>query len=289
LEGHQPTAALKLAVHKLGFTESQTHWTRLAGGHSNISWKMATAENNFVVKLYPQLWDNPLFANSVELEAGAMIAFGPLRLAPQMIGRGQADKLDFIVYKHIVNDNTTLSPLKVGALLRRVHRQGATVLEFKRNLRLGQQPNRIIEQLTVGLSSVTKDLLLEVANSFSPIKNPVLLHGDATPANFVTSSTGLMLLDWQCPILGDPCFDLALFLSPSMRLAYGYDVVTQQDEDQILQGYGRADISTRYSGVRSAYHALFAAYSFWQVENGNHQYSAGFEAEMKALQNIRDS
>ena len=51
----------------------------------------------------------------------------------------------------------------------------------------------------------------------APVGHPCLIHGDTVPNNFIQSVDALVLIDWQCPALGDPVLDLAIFLSPAMQ------------------------------------------------------------------------
>jgi aminoglycoside phosphotransferase (APT) family kinase protein len=57
------------------------------------------------------------------------------------------------------------------------------------------------------------------------------------------------LIDWQCPAVGDPCEDIAIFLSPAMQLAYRGTVLSRAEEQVFLTAYSDASTLKRYANI----------------------------------------
>jgi aminoglycoside phosphotransferase (APT) family kinase protein len=110
-----------------------------------------------------------------------------------------------------------------------------------------------------------------------------LIHADPVATNVITGreTQEPILIDWQCPALGDPCDDLAIVLSPSMQHAYGAPLTKGQSAD-FLTGYPRTETADRYTGLAPFYALRFAAYARWCHENDRG--SGGEEHELAAME-----
>jgi thiamine kinase len=97
-----------------------------------------------------------------------------------------------------------------------------------------------------------------------PVRTPSLVHTDCGPGNIVRSGGRLVLIDWQCPGLGDPVEDLACVLSPAMLVLYGCRPLSVATTDAFLDAYPDADTVARYRRDAEAWHFRIAAYCAWR-------------------------
>ncbi len=62
----------------------------------------------------------------------------------------------------------------------------------------------------------------------------------------------LTLIDWQCPAIGDPCLDLALFLSPTMQQVNGKTPLSGAEVAAFLEAYDNPQVTCRYHAPGTA-------------------------------------
>ena len=70
-------------------------------------------------------------------------------------------------------------------------------------------------------------------------------HTDVARDNFVKTSQGLRLIDWEKPRMDDRTYDIACFLSEAAQLWCSQEVVTWEDRENFLKAY------TRLSGKKA--------------------------------------
>ena len=117
----------------------------------------------------------------------------------------------------------------------------------------------------------------------------VLLHGDPVAANIVIGPDGPVFIDWQCPATGDPCADIAILLSPAMRMLYRGGTPCAGDTERFFATYGDAWTAARHHALAPVFHWRMAAYCLWRAGTGAPAYSAAAEAELSALADLRKS
>ena len=110
-----------------------------------------------------------------------------------------------------------------------------------------------------------------------------LLHGDPVPANIIAGARSLRLIDWQCPAIGDPCEDLAVFLSPAMQMTYRGSKLGTRETSEFLSAYPDPGIIARYRQLAPWYHWRMAAYCLWQAANGDPKAIDAKQAEIRAM------
>ena len=110
-----------------------------------------------------------------------------------------------------------------------------------------------------------------------------LVHGDPVPGNVVVHAGRAVLIDWQSPCLGDPCEDLAIFLSPAMQSVYRKAPLSAGEVSAFLRAYGDTHTVRRYLALRPWFHWRMAAYCLWQEEQGCADYREGLRLELEAL------
>jgi len=110
-----------------------------------------------------------------------------------------------------------------------------------------------------------------------------LLHGDPVPGNIVVRDGQAALIDWQCPALGDPAGDLAIFASPAMQRVYRGAPLGVEEKQDFLAAYPDRAAVDRYRALAPWTHWRMAAYCLYQAERGRAAYGEGLELERAAL------
>jgi len=288
MHSKHPSSALRNAVKAVGFDTKGSSWLSVSGGHSNQVWRIICDGKRLVVKSFPTDWNNPLFENSAHLEIWSLQNLATLHIAPVYQGSGTANGIPFVVYEHLDTVGETIAPEDVGVVLRQLHQSTAKLNTAFRNVPQLQNPVRRMLNLNLDIPASVSRILDVNQDAFETVPRRSLLHGDPTMSNFVLSRHGLKLIDWQCPALGDPIWDLAVFLSPAMRVAYRQKIVTEQDIDACLLGYGDDEIANSFRKHRSLFAAIFATYCIWQCQQGKLQYSSALDAELEVLDKAKD-
>ncbi|CUH51376.1 Phosphotransferase enzyme family protein [Shimia marina] len=238
---------------------------------------------SIVVKLYKGPARNPLFPNDPDAEARLLRFLAPNDIAPKLLGCFETGAGRCNVYAHIPGNIWSENTESVAKLMRKLH--GLPPPQGLRLIPDGAAALRAqIEtiQSQYGQNLPFPDALSEIA---VPANAPmVLLHGDIVPGNLIENETGLYLIDWQCPAVGDPCEDIAVFLSPAMQSLYRGKVLSQTEADAFFDGYDAPEITTRYKRLAPLYHARMATYCQWQIEHDQPAYAEGLQLELEALQ-----
>lgn len=256
----------------------------LYGGRTNRVWKVLGDDGDKVLKLYRNSTGNPLFRNDADLEARCLSALEHTGFVPRLRAAGQHLNDRWVFYDHAPGSPWEQGPEQVGALLRRLHSLSVPIPApqgCNGSADLGTHGDRI-------LATCRSALRLELNGKrpdthVPPTPMTCLIHGDPVAGNILVSQDGLTLIDWQCPVMGDPCEDLALFLSPAMQRLYRGKPLSSQEEGRFLRAYGRPDVVSRYGALRSWFAWRMAAYCLWRVEHGAEDYEHGLQLEMDAL------
>ncbi|CUK11992.1 thiamine kinase [Ruegeria denitrificans] len=256
----------------------------LYGGRTNQVWKVLDGNGGKVLKLYRSGLRNPLFRNDAELEAQCLTALEPTGFVPRLRTTGQHHNGRWVFYDHAPGSPWQKDPAQVGILLRRLHALDLPI-QAPRGCNGSADLDRHGQSILDGCTSVMRLQLdlLKPADLVPPTQHTCLIHGDPVAGNILVAPSGLTLIDWQCPAQGDPCEDLALFLSPAMQHLYRGSALTSAEEDQFLSAYDHVDIVARYKSLRSWYAWRMAAYCLWRVENGAPDYASGLEQERATL------
>lgn len=258
-------------------------WQALFGGRTNAAWMGQTTQGDIVVKLYSGPAQNPLFPNDPSAEARLLRLLASQGFAPELLAKLHTDVGLCNVYAHIPGQTWQAGTPEVARLMRRLH--GIAPLTGLRNTANGSA--ELISQTRIILKKCASgDDLAQFEPAFEPIgaAPKVLLHGDIVPGNLIRNAHGLHLIDWQCPAIGDPCEDIAIFLSPAMQFLYRGAPLGDVETEAFLTAYGSHDVTQRYHALAPYYHWRMAAYCLWQLENGRPDYAQGFDLERAALQ-----
>ncbi|MCA0044252.1 phosphotransferase [Celeribacter litoreus] len=266
-----------------GLGMQSCEWTSLKGGRTNRAWRAKCSDDDVVFKVFDQARANPLFPNDPDAEATAMVTLRGTGLAPNFRYRMQFEDAECLVYDHQPGEALpgfdanaaktlwNLHQIKVPDGLRRVScTPDALIAEGKWFLRNADHPS-------VEMIANRQPCLINL--SCGP---DVFLHGDPVPSNFVRHGEALTLIDWQCPAVGDACFDLGLAMSPAMHLVYGSKAEDAPSMD-VLSAYPDAETVSRYRMLAPFVHWRMAAYCAWKAGQGEAVYGDAISAELTAL------
>ncbi|GAB5434600.1 MAG: hypothetical protein EpisKO_39700 [Epibacterium sp.] len=235
--------------------------TPLAGGRSNHVWRAGDK----VVKLYRSDAHNPLFANDPDRERAMLRALSGTGMAPRYVAHGLWQGQAWLMYTHVCGARWESDPSHVARILSIVHDQAKP-----RGLPFGCNGSEALAQQTrqiVAAASQGTTLLDRAPQGVVPPTSQLcLIHGDPVPGNIVAHNGTLALIDWQCPQLGDPAEDLALFLSPAMQLTYRGRVLSRQEEAEFVTAYPHPRVVARYYALKPWFHWRMAAYCAWRGE-----------------------
>tara|TARA_R110002096_G_scaffold329093_2_gene523223 strand:+ start:4522 stop:5361 length:840 start_codon:yes stop_codon:yes gene_type:complete len=246
-------------------------WQPLPGGRINQLWRVGDT----VVKRYSPAGASPLFPNDQEAEAHALRHLHPAGFAPELL----ADAPGWIAYRYVHVHKTPAPPVQIAQVLARLHSLPVPDIAWRRlnsgNVALRAQGLGIARQCNGALPALplTADL---------PPAKPCMIHGDAVPGNIIASRRGVTLIDWQCPALGDPCEDIAAWLSPAMQWLYTGRPLPAGDAAAFLGAFPAATIR-RYRTLAPLFHWRMAAHCLWRAERGAADYREALALELAAL------
>ncbi len=267
----------------------QGRWEALRGGRSNRLWRVDRPEGPVVCKLYPaEARENPLYPNLPRTEHAMLATLTGQTLAPEPLAFAQADGdgAALLIYRYLPGRPWTAGrddPAEAARLLQRVHALGPAC--GLRHLPTGAADlTRQIAAIVKSAGSAAPALPpLDLPGDIPPAPRPALLHTDPVPGNLIVGPSGLRLIDWQCPALGDPVEDMAAFLSPAMQQLYGGHPLREDEERAFLAAWPDRATVRRLSALRPLFHARMAAYCAWRVSRGDRDYAAGVRLELSAL------
>jgi aminoglycoside phosphotransferase (APT) family kinase protein len=257
----------------------------LSGGRTNAVWRITCGSRNWVLKLYASAGQTPLFPNDPTAERICLTHLAGQSLAPKLCAAGASEFGPWVLYTFLDGSIWREGTADVARALRALHSQSCPM-----GLRHAPNGSDDLESQTeeilarCGGSQADALRLARPEGKVAPTISIALLHGDPVPGNLVLSETGLAFIDWQCPALGDPCEDLAIFLSPAMQHLYRGHALSPREVRNCLHAYGAPDVTSRYDVLRPWYHRRMAAYCIWRVQTGATEYAAGLDLELAALQ-----
>lgn len=261
--------ALFRHISEQGFIVENVHL--LDGGRSNYVWRAG----DIVIKLYDKNPQNPLFANDPDREITLLRELAGEEIAPDVLGHGTFRGTRWLTYRHINGQTWTHDTPAVARILGKVHAH-----TFSQKLPLGdngsQELKDTIRQL-LSLCAPSKESrnISQAINqlpTIKPIAEPRLIHADPVPGNLITDTQNPILIDWQCPVLGDPAEDLAIFLSPAMQFTYRGRMLSHAETHDFLSAYPNPKFVERYIKLRPWYHLRMATYCLWRSEIRAAQY-----------------
>lgn len=266
------TTARTLDRIRTALPEMDGPWVPLCGGRTNRVWRVG----GHVVKVYAPDAESPLFPNDPSAEARALAHFAPHGLAPRLFAQGAG----WVAYDHVPGQCWRSGSADVAVFLGRLHRVAPPAQGFRLltggSAALKAQATRLAA--VAGLSVRVPEVPL-----IAPVA-PCPLHGDAVPGNIIQGPDGgLCLIDWQCPAIGDPAEDLAIFLSPAMQHIYRGAPLGRAEEEAFLNAYPDQAATDRYLALKPLYHLRMAAHCLWRAARGAPDYAQAARLELSRI------
>lgn len=292
------SAELAANLLRTGHVRADARWTMLDGGRTNRLWHVDDPRGPRVVKLYDTNAATPLFRNDPAAEALVLSALHETGLAPRLIGVIATERDPILIYRHQPGHAWRTGTEPVARTLKVLH---ATVLDD--DLRtLPRAPDgsaALMRQAHEILSGLTAAQARQLPPPVSMPDVPpsgllCLLHGDPVPDNLICPADDQnampVLIDWQCPAIGDPVLDLALFLSPAMQTIGRGRPLSSTERQAFLSAYGNPAISRRLDALQPLLHWRMAAYCLWKIHHPRPDpaYRPALEAELAALSALSD-
>jgi thiamine kinase-like enzyme len=269
-----------------GIIQKTDNFAPLSGGRTNHVWKIS-GSTDLICKLYSQSTQNPLYENSPVSEYACLKQFSGRDIAPNPRAFYETEFGELLVYDYLEGSTWTSGVSGLAQILALVH--ASTVPDRLRELPSG------IEALTVQTLNILAGVgerdaeiiqwyLPEIKASYVPKR--CLVHTDVVPSNIIKTDQGLRLIDWQCPGVGDPVEDLAMFLSPAMHHIYRGKLLSTTEEKDFLLAYPDEEVRQGYLELAPIYHWRMAAYCAWKEARGADEYADAKLLEIAALQDL---
>ncbi|WP_226779896.1 aminoglycoside phosphotransferase family protein [Oceaniglobus trochenteri] len=283
-------AQLDAELRESGVLAAGFRWKRLDGGRTNRVWLLENGDRraSLVCRLFLNDRGTPLFPNLPHAEVTAFGALAGTGLAPELYWHGETGKGRCLIYRACLGQTWQSGVRGVAHCLARLHRQ-----RMPRGLRrIGTSPADLIAEgmrMLNGLTIPERETLLACQPRPSPVSPgpDAFLHGDPVPGNIVMTAGGAVLIDWQCPGIGDPVHDLAIFLSPAMQTLGRGAALTMAERSDCLQSYGDPAVAARYEISEAAFTWHMACYCTWRMAHGHADYAPALAAELHRLNQLR--
>lgn len=242
---------------------------RLPGGFRNDVWKVRDGRGWLIEKRYSEDPGeaNPMYPNLADHEAAALAALGPRGLAPQLVRHERG----VITYRFVPGTMWRSGVNDVAALLHDIH-SGPAPRGLRQLCGSAAQALADGDEMVAAVSAKAAADLREVrptVASSAVVRRRSLVHTDCGPGNLVRSRRGLVLIDWQCPGLGDPVEDIACFISPAMMILYQQKPHSARVVEQFLAAYGDSvhgrETVARYRRDAAAWHYRIGGYCVWRA------------------------
>ncbi len=265
-----------------GIISSSSRWVALAGGRTNRVWRVAEPGSPLVCRLFGAD-NNPLYPNRPEAEHLVLGVLAGKGMAPDPVALVRHEGEVMLINRYVAGMTGPGNPRDVARLLGRLH-------GFQGNLplrRIGAGGDALVaqtERILRACRGLPSDLPRRMAIPDVAVpRREVLLHTDVVAGNIVTTDSGPVLIDWQCPAIGDPCEDIASYLSPAMQYLYAGKVMHPSCRAAFLAAYPDPRVVERYRTLAPLYHWRMAAYCLWRVERGARDYGRALKIELAAL------
>jgi len=278
---NQPPAGLVLAVQSRLPETDGADWVPLSGGRTNRVWQVG----KLVVKLFAPETGTPLFPNDPLAEARALKVLDGTGVAPNLLAQLTTPEGEAVVYEAIEGFPLAAPDAGLAAALGRLHALPAP----KGFDRMDMTPEAILATGHRMLGDIAPEarrglaVLVPPPPAVTAIVTPALLHRDAVVGNAIASDRGVMLIDWQCPAIGDPAEDIAIALSPAMQVVYGKGPV---EEAAFLDAYPDPRVVARYLALKPLFAWRMAAYCLWKMARGDRDYAPAHDAERRVLDQV---
>lgn len=258
-------------------------FTPLNGGRTNRVWKI-NRKTPLICKLYSTHMQNPLYENAPSLEYKCLKQMESKKLAPKPVTYLETIDGQILIYEYLDGKSWTNDVVSVAKLLAEIHAQ-----PIPHGLRLLPSGTKALTRQTLDIigtlpKAKAAELIALQPDSPGCENTPLcLVHTDVVPGNIIKTDQGLRLIDWQCPGVGDPVEDLAMFLSPAMHYIYRGTPLTIAEAAEFLHAYPDETVRNRYQVLARLYHWRMIAYCAWKAAQGDKDYARAGALEATVL------
>ncbi|MHA7850928.1 phosphotransferase family protein [Roseovarius sp.] len=263
------TLATELAHH--GVLTPEDDWTPLPDRRGIRLWRVdRSSAPPLTVKLYTVSEPDPLFADDPAVDAEILAHLAARQLAPRLVFRCSTPSGICLVHEDVPGAPQRRGTFLVARALHKLH-----AIEQPAGLRqapdgsdeLAEQTGAILSDCASPAASAARNLAPQ--GKVPPLQRPVLLHGDPVPDAMIVTETGFCWAGLGCAASGDPCTDLALFLSPAMQVLRGAAPLGRAERAAFLASYPCQQTVARYRALAPWYHWRMLAYCLWRHERGD--------------------
>ncbi len=245
--------------------------TLLAGGYTNQVWKVRHGRELLIEKQYAEHppEPNPMYPNLPDHEAAALAHLAGTGLVPELVSFTPAGGHHgaLLVYRYVAGTQWRRGVADVARLLHAVHSSPAPTgfrALHRSAAEAAARADEVIADVPLPAERARVTAYRPAVADARPVHRPSLVHTDCGPGNLVRSRHGLVLIDWQCPGVGDPVEDLACFLSPAMMVLYAAPPHGSAAVQRFLAAYPDGETVDRYRRDGAAWHYRIAAYCLWR-------------------------
>ncbi len=279
-----PPPDLITALIGLGLAQGDDRFEVLLGGRTNRVWKVLGQHRHAVLKLYRNDLPNPLFRNDPLLESLCLRELELTGIAPKLLANGPFEEGDWVLYDHAPGTCWSSNPEAVAQVLHRLHElplPPEMPLGCNGSSDLEAHGSTILSECHTSTCAAVRDR--KPSGRVPRLPNCRLIHGDPVPGNVLMHRGQAILIDWQCPAVGDPSEDLAMFLSPAMQMLYRGAPLSDTETQRFLAAYPDKSTVERYVQLRPWYHWRMSTYCLWRQERGAADYAQALNLELAAL------
>ncbi len=294
------THAMQTVLKDAGLIRSgiRSQTNNLKGGYWNRVMHYQQPGKNWVVKQFVLGDENLMFPNLPDHEAQALRDLDGSTIAPGFVGYiPDAEGGPVLVYQFQDGSDWRDDTASMGRLLRSLH--DAPVTGTYRDLNI--EPSDILAQSNEIMASVDSgdatwlklETLRPQAVPHPGLEQRHMIHTDCGPGNVIVTEQGPVLIDWQCPGMGDPVEDLACFTSPGIQTLYGCPALTEVQITDLLDAYDDAIVIDRFHALRRFYHFRLAGYFLARTRSlqdsdadSSRRYDQALELELTLLEDL---
>jgi len=282
--------------------------TPLRGGYHNDVSLLRSKHGRFVAKHFVAGSTNPLFPQLPRAEFAALTILRGLGVAPQPIALVPAvESRDLLVYEFVEgvawrsDGETDGDAAAIGALFAAVHSIDGSAATAAGLRALPMHPVEVLAQAATLFHAAGHQACTTAPTPAAETFAPTLVHTDCGPGNIIVGpdSSGRqrpVLIDWQCPGVGDPVEDLANFTSPAIQILYGLPPLGDADIAAFLDAYAATCMTDatveRFHRLRGPYHLRLAAYCAYrrhELRASNPEVAALYDIALRAERSLLES
>jgi thiamine kinase len=250
------------------FDDLDVRIDRLAGGYLNQVFRVRGKEGgddaDWVVKAFMPETELALFPNLPEDERKATYLASTIGRAPAPVSYFETVDGPVLVYEYCEGEIWQEGVGDVGLLLRDLRTLDTTDYTFRE---VPMTPADILAEGDAFLPTIVSETRWHLAKArprpiaIDPVSRS-FLHTDIGPGNIIVAKdTGwLVVIDWQCPAVGDPVQDAIAFLSPAFQILYGRQPLTPNQEAEFFEAYDDPELKRRYDAMLPFYDWRMAGY-----------------------------